>query len=63
MKHIAKPDDKLHMYSMGKRLRVTAIFTDIDEANKHMNNTDDAVIACFGGFIICANQYDKGVTA
>ena len=60
MKYIAKTDDKLFLFSMGKRLRVTAIFTDLAEANAHMGRTDDAVIACFGPFIILANQYGKG---
>lgn len=59
----AKKDDKLLIRSMGKSLRITAIFTDADEANKHMQkpNNNDGVIATFGDFIFLANVYDKGV--
>jgi len=58
--HITKQDDKLFIYSMNKRLRITAIFTDDESANKHMEKTDDAVVACFGPFVFLANKYDHG---
>lgn len=64
MHHIAKQDDKLYIYSMGKRLRVTAVFSDDESANAHMaRHSDDAVIACFGQFVFLANKYDHGERA
>ena len=60
-KHIMAADESLHIYSMGKRLRVTAIFSDYAEANTYMDKHDDqAVIASFGPFVLLANMYDKG---
>lgn len=55
-------DDKHIMYfrSMGKLLRITAIFTDIDECNRHCEKSNDAVIAESGKFIFCADKGDKG---
>lgn len=55
-------DDKHIMYfrSMGKLLRITAIFTDIDECNRHCEKSNDAVIAESGKFIFCADMGDKG---
>lgn len=61
-----KPHEVLWLYSMGKRLRVTAIFTDADAANAYMAHTDDACIAAVGDpenggeFIFLANKYDYG---
>jgi hypothetical protein len=61
----AKPDEKLYIYTMGKRLRVTAIFSDDDSANAHMakSSNDDAVVATFGPFVFLANKYDHGERA
>lgn len=57
----AKPSDKLIFRSMGKSFYVTAIATSDDEANAHMaKHDDDAVIACFGPFVIMANKYAAG---
>ncbi len=57
-KHIFKQDEILWLCSMGKRFRVTAIFTDDAEANAHMERHDDqACIANFGAFVILANKY------
>ena len=50
----------VYIYSMGKRLRITAIFDNDADANKHMEKTDDACIAIFGKFVILANKYDNG---
>lgn len=47
---------------MGKALRVTAIFTSDDEANKYMEVHDDGVVAEFGQFIFLAALHDKGIT-
>ncbi len=60
MTHIAKKDEKLWVYSMGKRFQITAIFTDLDESNAYMamaNHRDESVIACFGPFIFLADRY------
>ena len=61
MHHVMSKDERLFIFSMGKRLRITAIFTDDDAANAHMAKTDDAVIACHGPFIFLANKYDRGL--
>lgn len=61
MKWIAKADEQLHVFSMGKKLRITAIFTTDKSANEHMEKTDDAVVACCGPFIFLANKYDHGL--
>lgn len=61
MKHIATKDERLFVYSMGKRLRVTAICSTNEEANLHMEkHGDETVIAVFGPFVFLANKYDKG---
>lgn len=52
----------IYVRSMGKALRVTAMFTDVAEANQYMEkNLDDGVIAEYGGVIFLANVYDTGV--
>lgn len=58
---IAREDDRLLIQSMGKALRVTAIYSTDDDANSHMQrHPNDAVIACFGPFVFLANKYDLG---
>ena len=53
----------MYVRSMGKALRVTAVFTSDDEANAYMHkNKNEGVIACFGNLVLLANIYDKGVT-
>jgi hypothetical protein len=60
-KHIMAKDELLHIYSMRKRLRIYAIFTNAADANDYMAKHDNlAVVACFGNFIFLADQYDKG---
>lgn len=55
-------DQHFYIYSMGKRLRVTAIFHSVDAANAYMErNPDDAVVAEFAPYIFLANQYDSGI--
>ncbi len=57
-KHIFKQDEILWLCSMGKKFRVTAIFTTDQAANEHMRKHDDqACIASFGPFVILANKY------
>ena len=54
----------LYVRSMGKLLRVTAVYDSDDDANTHMGkHNDDAVVACFGHFVFLANVYDKGKPA
>ena len=61
MRHIAKESDQLLMRSMGKTLRILAIFDNDDEANDYMSRHDNmACIACFGPFVLLADKYDKG---
>lgn len=56
--HIARENDELWIYSMGKRFRVRAIFTTADDANAFMEKHSDAtLIACFGPFNVIANTY------
>jgi hypothetical protein len=55
------PDQKLFIYSMGKRLRITAIFHGDDDANAYLErHSDEAVIACADPYVFIANKYDKG---
>lgn len=52
----------VYVRSMGKALRITAMFTSVDEANAYMeNNTDEGVIAEIQGVIFLANLHDQGV--
>lgn len=56
--------ENLNVYvaTMGKLLKVTAIFDSDDEANEYMARTNDAVVAVSrGGMILLANKYDRGV--
>jgi hypothetical protein len=58
MQHIARESDQLWLYSMGKRFRVRAIFTNDDDSNAFMaKHNDAAIIACFGPFQVIANVY------
>lgn len=70
MKHLHKKfkeDQHLYIHSMGKKYRVVAIFTNVEDANKHMSRNDShGVIASFPvnderEFIFLADIYDKGV--
>lgn len=56
-----KPGELVYIFSMGKRLKLTAIATSDDAANRHMaKNPKDAVVACFGPLVLMANRYDQG---
>ena len=52
----------LYVRSMGKSLKVTAIFDNDDDANKHISRADnnDAVVCVAGNLVILADVYDKG---
>lgn len=59
MNHIARHDEHLYLYSMGKRFRVMGIFGDDVDANTYCERHDEAaVIACFGPFVVVANKYE-----
>ena len=58
MKHIAKPDENLLIYSMGKRFRVRCITTSDEESNDFAaKHPDTGLIACFGPFQFTADFY------
>ena len=57
-----KPEQMLYVRSMGKLLRITAIFSDVAEANKYMeNHRDEGLVAEFAPFLLIANLYDPGL--
>ena len=59
--HIFPTEQTLYIRSMGKALRVSAIFTDRDEANAYMAKHDEqALVACCGPFYLLADRFDKG---
>lgn len=55
--------ETLYIRSMGKALRVTAIFTSADAANAHMARpgNNDAVVAEVNGLVLLADKGDRGV--
>ena len=58
IKHVFKENEHLWLYSMGKRFRITAIFTEIEQANDYMaTHPDAACIAEFKPFVFLANKY------
>jgi len=59
-----KNDQFLFIYSMGKRLRVTAIFHSDNDANAYLEkNRDEGVIASYGPYVLVASLYDRGCEA
>jgi hypothetical protein len=62
MKHVMRPHEQFFIYSMRKRLRVTAIFTDQAAADAHMErHREQVIVGCFGPFIFLADQHDHGL--
>ena len=59
-----KEHQQLYVRSMGKMLRVTAFYTAVDDANRHMERpgNTDAVVAEFGQLILLADIGDRGLT-
>ncbi len=57
---VFKTDEKLYIFSMGKKLRITAIATTVKEATIEMAKTDDVAVAEFEPFIFLAHTYDSG---
>ncbi len=56
-----KPEQNMLIKSMGKLLKITAIFHNVNEANKYLEkHKDEGVIACYDPYIFIANLYDKG---
>ena len=52
----------LYVRSMGKALRVTAIFPSDAEANAYMSTHDEqACVAIFGPYVLLADKYDPGI--
>ena len=61
MQHVLAKTESLYIHDMGKAFRVTAIFSDTDEANRYMEeHTGQSVIACLGPFILLADKHDDG---
>lgn len=56
------PTESLYLRSMGKLLRITAIFESDAEANAYMEkHRDEGLIAEFGKYRFIANLYDPGL--
>lgn len=57
-----KEDVTLYVRTMGKCLRVTAIFDSTDEANAHMEKHDEqACVAVSGSLVLLADRHDRGI--
>ena len=57
-----KANQTLCIYSMGKKLHITAIFHSVDETNKYLaTHRNEGVIAEFAPYVFVANLYDKGI--
>lgn len=52
----------LYVKSMGRYLRITAIFTNINKCNDYCKGCDDGIVAVIGKdeFILTSNIYGKG---
>lgn len=59
-----KETESLYVRTMGKALKVTALFTSDDDANEFMAKpgNEDAVVAVIAGVVMLANKYDHGIT-
>lgn len=59
------PEQRLYIDSdAGPRVRITAIFHDVDAANAHMTqHEDDAVITVIGPYVFLASVRDRGKAA
>ncbi len=57
-----KAEEMLYVRSMGKLLRVTAVFRTDAEANAHMEkHRDEGLVAEFGELRLIAHLYDQGI--
>lgn len=58
---LKRPEQSVYVRSMGKLLQITAIWSTDAEANADLEkHRDDAVVACFGPYVLLANKYDDG---
>jgi len=58
-----KAEQSLYVRTMGKALRVTAIFTDMAACNAYLErHRDEGVVAEFAPFIFVAHLHDHGIT-
>lgn len=54
-----KPHEIIHLYSMGKRFPLTAIFDSDEETKAHYKrHPDDVLVACAAGKYFVASQYN-----
>ena len=54
-------DQQVYIYSMGKKLKITAIFHDDKACNNWLErNPNHGVIACAEPYIFVAHLYDHG---
>jgi hypothetical protein len=52
---------QLYVRSMGRMLKITGVFTDVDAANRHMERTNDALVAeTPSGLLLLADKNDQG---
>lgn len=63
MKYVDSPDgDQLYISKHGRLFRVTSMFTDVDEANRHIASfPNEGVIAELDDLIILADNNDEGM--
>lgn len=60
---IFNPDPPLCVHTLGRAIRVTAIFQSQDEANTYMaHNPEEGVLTCYGPLICLASISDAGFT-
>lgn len=62
MHHIGKTHETISFYSVlsKDRIFIRAIFTDVDEANKYMEeNPDQGLYAEFGPFLLIASMPER----
>lgn len=59
---ILSPDQPLFIHTFGRAVRVTAIFTDPDSANRFMDqNQSHGVLAEYAPFVLLAELSDLGM--
>jgi hypothetical protein len=57
-----KDEQLFYIHSMGKRIRITAIFHDVNDTNAYLtSHKDEGVIAEFKPYVFVANLYDSGI--
>lgn len=62
MANLINKETRFYIRSMGKLLRVTAMFETDEEANSHMEkHSGSAVVAVLGHLVLVADKHDRGV--